>query len=135
MKMKIIMKKLGGAILGLALIGLPLTADASVAGRENLVKSRTLMGSPVKSTDGKDLGKVRELLINPEGGEIDYAVVGMGGILGLGEQLIAIPWSDLKVKRDKDKVVFTADRGVFEKAPWFEEGQGRRHPRTGGVRQ
>lgn len=116
-------QKLGGVILGLVLVGLPLTADAFMGGRENLVESSTLMGSPVKSSDGKDLGKIKQFLINPEEGEISYAVVSVGGTLGFGEKLIAIPWGDLKMGRDKEEVVFTVEKEIFEKAPKVKIGK------------
>jgi len=118
------MKKLGTVIVALSLLSLPLTTGAFWGGRETLLEADTVVGSPVRNTEGKDIGKVKELLINLKDGKIAYAVVARGGILGFGEQSIAIAWSDLKVGRDEGKVVLTTNREVLEKAPRAEEDKG-----------
>lgn len=63
------------------------------------------------------MGTIKQLLIDLEDGEIAYAVVARGGTLGLGGESIAIPWDDVRVRRDKEKVVLTVDKEVLEKAP------------------
>lgn len=123
MKAKKKTKLLWTAALGLALFGVPLSAGAFFHERQALVEARTLVGSPVRSSEGKEMGKIKQLLINPESGEIAYAVVAHGGILGFGEELIAIPWDDVKVVRDKETVVLTVDSEVLRKAARVEEGK------------
>ena len=118
------MKKLGTIIVALSLLSLPLTTGAFWGERETLVEADTVVGSPVRNTEGKDIGKVKQLLINLKDGKIAYAVVARGGILGLGEKSIAIAWGDLKVGRDEGKVVLTTNREVLEKAPRAEENKG-----------
>lgn len=118
------MKKLGTVIVALFLLSLPIMTAAFLGDHETLVEADTVVGSPVRNTKGQDIGKVKELLINLKDGKIAYAVVARGGILGLGEQSIAIAWSDLKVGRDEGKVVLTTNREVLEKAPRAEENKG-----------
>lgn len=109
------MKTLGAAILGLSLLSLLITAEAFLADRETLVKANGLMGSPVRSTEGRHIGRIKELFINPEGGEIAYAVVAGGVLLGLGGEAVAIPWDAFEVARDKDQtIVLTVNIPVFE---------------------
>lgn len=123
MKTKTKTKVLGTVTLGLALLSLPLSAGAFFHERQALVEARTLVGSPVRSSEGKEMGHIKQLLINPEDGEIVYAVVARGGILGFGEELIAIPWDDVKVARDRETVVLTVDSEVLRKAARVEEGK------------
>ena len=118
------MKMLGTVILVLSMLSLPLTTGAFWGERETLVEADTVVGSPVRNTEGKDIGKVKQLLINLKDGKIAYAVVARAGILGLGEKSIAIAWSDLKVGRDEGKVVLTTNREVLEKAPRPQESKG-----------
>jgi len=118
------MKKLGTIIVALSLLSLPLTTGAFWGERETLVEADTVVGSPVRNTEGKDIGKVKQLLINLKDGKIAYAVVARAGILGLGEKSIAIAWGDLKAGRDEGKVVLTTNREVLEKAPRAEENKG-----------
>lgn len=44
-----------------------------------------------------------------------------GGISGSAD-LIAVPWDDVKVGRDMEKVVIIVDKEILEKAPQVEEG-------------
>jgi len=111
------MKKLGAVILMLSLFGLLLMTQAFRGQRATLVEAITLLGSPVRNSEGTDVGKIEQLLINPDDGQIAYAVVVVGGTLGFSETSIAIPWDAVKVARDKEAVVLTVKREVLEKAP------------------
>ena len=115
------MKKLGAVILVLSLFGLLLMTQAFRGQRAILVEAITLLGSPVRDTEGTDVGKIEQLLINPDDGQIAYAVVAVGGTLGFSETSIAIPWDAVKVARDKEAVVLTVKRKVLEKAPRAQE--------------
>ncbi len=117
------MKKLGAAILMLFLFGLLLTTQAFRSQRATLVEAITLLGSPVRNTVGTDVGKIEQLLIDPDDGQIAYVVVAVEGTLGFRETSIAIPWDAVKVARDKDSVVLTVKREVLEKTPRVEEGK------------
>jgi sporulation protein YlmC with PRC-barrel domain len=117
------MKKLGAVILMLSLFGLLLMTQAFRGQRATLVEAITLLGSPVRNSEGTDVGKIEQLLINPEDGQIAYAVVTVGGTLGFSETSIAIPWDAVKVARDEEAVVLTVKREVLETAPRVEEGR------------
>jgi sporulation protein YlmC with PRC-barrel domain len=118
------MKRLGTVAVALSLLSLPLGTVAFWGDRETLIEAETVVGSPVRNTEGKDMGRVKNLLINLKDGKIAYAVVTRGGILGLGAKSIAVAWSDLTVGRDEGKVVLTTNREVLEKAPRAEENKG-----------
>ncbi|MGH7352530.1 MAG: PRC-barrel domain-containing protein, partial [Candidatus Methylomirabilales bacterium] len=62
------MKRLGTVIVVASLLGLPLTTGAFWGERETLVEADTIVGSPVRDTEGTDLGKVKQLLINLKDG-------------------------------------------------------------------
>lgn len=124
---KMIMMKMPGAvILGLFLVSLPLPTEAFFHQRKALVMPGALVGivgSSVRSSDGQEIGKIKQLLVNPEDGELTYAVVAHGGILGFGEEFLAIPWADVEVGGDAKQVVLTVDREVLQKATPVEEGK------------
>ena len=122
MKMKI----LGAVILGLSVLTLPLPTGAFFHQRKALVVPGALVGivgSPVRSSDGQGIGTIKQLLVNQEDGELTYAVVARGGILGFGEEFIAIPWADVEVGGDLENVVLTVEREVLQKAARVEEGK------------
>jgi len=88
-----------------------------------LVTSSDLKGATVKSKDGKDLGKIDEIVIAPEEGMIAYTVLGSGGVLGLGEKHYALPLSVTDISYDKDHKIFVTaplTKERLEKAPEYD---------------
>lgn len=66
-----------------------------------------LAGSHVMSSDGRDLGKVKDFLIDTQTGKADFAFISSGGIAGLGDKLRLVPVSALQQSADKNQ--FTLD--------------------------
>ena len=81
------------------------------------VQSKSLVGSTVRNRDGKDIGKVVNLLIDPSQGRINGVVVSMGGTAGFGAQEITVPWSALQVARDQQNLVVTLQQELLQQAP------------------
>ncbi|WP_042695000.1 PRC-barrel domain-containing protein [Azospirillum sp. B506] len=52
-----------------------------------------LENAKLHSPDGKDLGSISELIIDPGTGRVAYAVVELGGFLGIGDADFAVPWA------------------------------------------
>jgi sporulation protein YlmC with PRC-barrel domain len=73
----------------------------------------------VIDASGAELGQVKSLMIRPEDGRIQYAVLSLGGVLGVGGQQVAVPWASMKVTRDEKSVVITAERQVLSEAPRY----------------
>jgi len=71
-------------------------------------KASDLIGGDVKNPQGEDLGEIQDLVINPESGNVEYAVLSFGGFLGMGDKLFALPWRVLEPVHDKD-----GDQGHF----------------------
>jgi sporulation protein YlmC with PRC-barrel domain len=65
-----------------------MTARDSTLKRASHVK-----GAKVKSPQGETLGTVHDLVLTPDLNHVSYIVLSTGGILGLGTNLHAIPWS------------------------------------------
>ena len=91
-------------------------------------KGSEVIGSKVKNAAGEDLGKVEDLVIDPNGGTIDYAVLSSGGFLGIGDKLFTVPFSLLKapaVREGSDLAYFTldVDKAKLENAPRFPKDQ------------
>ena len=82
--------------------------------------SRDLIGTRVKNAQGKDIGGIDALIIDPEDGKVTHAVVGVGGFLGIGEKHVIVPWSDVKVAMDHRNMVLTIDQPALERAPRYE---------------
>jgi sporulation protein YlmC with PRC-barrel domain len=92
-------------------------AGAAAGAQPLLVASDSLIGAKVRDPQGQDLGSVKQLMVEPQQGKIQYAVVAVGGVLGMNEKEVAVPWSSLKLARDENEVIVTAERQVLDQAP------------------
>src|SRR5258707_15016238 len=72
----------------------------------------TLEDTKVITSDGEDVGKISEIMLDVRGGRIAYAVLASGGFLGIGDTLHAIPWNALTLDTDAKcfRVDITAER-------------------------
>ena len=89
------------------------------------IEATSLIGSTVRSADGKDIGKVYQLLIDSQSGRVTSVVVSMGGTLGIGEKRVTVPWDAVKVGRDDRHVVVTTEQRLLETAPPKAEDRSR----------
>jgi sporulation protein YlmC with PRC-barrel domain len=113
------MKKLLVSVILPVLVVAPITAAAQ---RQNLVDTRDLIGMRIKSDLDKDLGAVESLLIDPQTGKVSEVVVGVGGVLGIAEKRVVVPWSDLQlgVTTDGSKLVAKMNEAKLEAAPRYD---------------
>lgn len=86
-------------------------------------RASTLIGMPVKNTGGENLGKINELVVDVESGEVLYAALSVGGVLGVGDKLLAIPWKEFRVMHEEKDTYFLLDiaKEKLEVAPGFDE--------------
>jgi sporulation protein YlmC with PRC-barrel domain len=120
-----------GAVLAV-LIALPagaFAADAAkrpVAGRDSvrssadLLETSELTGATVEGTDGKNLGKIDQLLVDRRTGKLRDAVISTGGVGGVGGKKLVVPWSDLRIANEDGKLVVRMDRAALDRAPEFD---------------
>jgi sporulation protein YlmC with PRC-barrel domain len=84
-----------------------------------LIAADSIVGAKIRDVNGEEIGQVKQLMLAPEG-RIQYAVLALGGVLGVGGEEVAVPWQSLQVKRDKTAVIVTADRQVLTQAPKYD---------------
>jgi len=71
------------------------TAAASDTSFQGNWRSSKLVGLNVYNDSNESLGSINDLLMD-KSGNIKIAVIGVGGFLGLGEHLVAVPFEKLK---------------------------------------
>lgn len=84
------------------------------------LSASTITGDDVRNLDGDKLGQIEELVIDLDGGRVNYAVLSSGGFLGLGDKLFAIPWDLLTVDTDAKEVILDLSKETLENAPGFD---------------
>jgi sporulation protein YlmC with PRC-barrel domain len=86
---------------------------------------RELDGMKVKNTEGEDIGKIEDLVIELDNGHVSYAALSFGGVLGVGNKLFAIPFDALEVKTGKDAkdtyFLLAVDKERLKDAPGFDK--------------
>ena len=73
----------------------------------------------VSNPQVEKLGKIDDVLIDPSAA-VKYAILSHGGLLGIGDKLIPIPWRALKLDKEKGTLVVNSDKAAMEKAPSFD---------------
>ena len=85
--------------------------------RMSLCSTIDLKGAPVRDRRGRCIGKIRDVVLFARKGVVSYAVVGFGGLFGIGEQRVAIPWTRIRVAPSGRWVHLDEGRDVLEEAP------------------
>ena len=65
------------------------------------MRASKLIGTPVMNSANERIGEIDELVMGKDG-TASHAVIGVGGFLGIGEKAVAVPFSSVKLARDKD---------------------------------
>jgi sporulation protein YlmC with PRC-barrel domain len=87
---------------------------------QQVSRSSKITGAKVKNTTGESLGDIKDLVIDPSNGQVVYAVVSFGGVMGMGNKLFAIPWRALHWTSPKDYYVLDLDKDTLKNAPGFD---------------
>jgi hypothetical protein len=79
------------------------TADFAARPGYEIVETDTLTvddvtGAPVYGPNDEEIGDIGELVLDPQG-QLEAAIVDVGGFLGLGERQVAIPLDQLSIQR------------------------------------
>ena len=105
-----------------------LNEQAGMAGRsgtsseELLLNANTLIGNTVIDKTGKELGTVKDLLIDQATGQISYIILAyggaFGGTLGIGQENYSIPWKEVTLtQQDKEMIVQVAEAPIQKTDP------------------
>jgi sporulation protein YlmC with PRC-barrel domain len=95
------------------------------------IESGKLIGMKVRDSQGKDVGEVDQLIVDESDGKITHAVLGKGGVLGIGEQKLVVDWEKLNVQRDaknRNNWVATVDQATLDSAQLYVERDRDRTP-------
>ena len=101
----------GKATLGVTVVEM----DAIIAGWS--VK-KDLMGKTVINETKDKIGKIEDVIITPAN-EASFAIIGVGGFLGLGRNDVAIPMKQLKITNGQ-MVLPGATKEALKALPKFE---------------
>jgi len=84
-------------------------------------RAKTVIGMNVTNSQGQGLGKIHDLVLNFDDGDIAYVVISAGGLLGVGDTLRAVPWKALSQNGQADGFVLNIDQTAWKSAPSFKD--------------
>ncbi|MEO6004351.1 MAG: PRC-barrel domain-containing protein [Opitutus sp.] len=88
-------------------------------------RAADIMRMNVRGTTGENLGKVDDLVVDTDSGDVVYAIVSTGGVAGMGDTLRAVPFSALDYTSER-RDALTLKGGNLDKwraAPVYQENQ------------
>lgn len=81
-------------------------------------RASKVIGSPVVNEAGDTVGKVDEIIVGPDG-KAPFVVLSVGGFLGLGDRLVALPYEQMRT--DGKKIVLPgATKDSLKALPEFK---------------
>ncbi len=81
-------------------------------------RASKVVGSTVVNEANQSIGTINDLIITPTD-QVPYAVLSVGGFLGIGSKYVVVPYSSLKVRGDK-MVLPGATKEALESLPSFK---------------
>jgi sporulation protein YlmC with PRC-barrel domain len=85
------------------------------------LSTSTITGDAVVNSQGEDLGKIEDLVLDVAEGRVAYAVLSFGGFLGMGDKLFALPWQSLQLDSDNHRFILDVPKKRLEYAPGFDK--------------
>ena len=86
-----------------------------------LMGADTLIGDEVYNHNDEELGDIKEIMLDMRTGQIAYAVLSFGGILGMGDKLFAVPWERLTLDTVNKRFLLNVDKSQLKDAPGFDK--------------
>ena len=78
-----------------------------------------LIDMDVENASGKEIGEIRDIIVDANNGRVQYAVLEYGGFLGMGEKLFPFPLSVFRTSADGGELVLDVPEDRLRKAPGF----------------
>jgi sporulation protein YlmC with PRC-barrel domain len=85
----------------------------------SLIASNKVEGTSVYSSDGEKLGSIYNFMVDKRSGQVEYAVLQFGGVLGLGSDYYPLPWEVLDYDEDQGGYVVDLSKEQLNDAPHF----------------
>jgi sporulation protein YlmC with PRC-barrel domain len=84
-------------------------------------KASKLIGMQVRNTKNETLGKINDLVIDQKSGKVAYVAMSIGGVLGVGDKLVAVPFEAFTPNQGQDGLMLNIDKQRLQQAPGFSQ--------------
>jgi sporulation protein YlmC with PRC-barrel domain len=90
-------------------------------GLQESLRASKIIDHTVKNGQGEELGEVDDLIMS-RNGKIKKVTLSVGGFLGFGDRLVAVPFRSLQIS-EKGNIVYNATKPQLENHPIFSYGK------------
>ena len=87
------------------------------------VVANSVVGTDVRSPQNEALGSVEDLVMGPKSDKIAYLVIARGGIFGIDEKHVPVPWEVFKISPNGKLLVLDTTKSVMDTAPRVNKNQ------------
>ena len=91
----------------------------TASGHTTAILASKVRGTPVYNSQGEKVGTVEDVVLDKMSNNIMFAVLGSGGMLGIGEKYRPIPWSVLDYDPKMGGYIVPLDRKSLDNAPAY----------------
>jgi hypothetical protein len=81
------------------------------------LRAGDMIGGSLRNTRDEHLGEISDVVFDPESNQITHALAEVGGFLGLGQDVVAVPLSALRVTDDHETYILAMTPERLEEAP------------------
>lgn len=85
------------------------------------LSATSIMSDKIENPHGEELGRIDNLMININTGEVEYAVVEFGAFLGVGGKLFAIPFGELRLDPENKIFILNRTKEYLKDSPGFDK--------------
>jgi sporulation protein YlmC with PRC-barrel domain len=103
-------------VAGSTTIGVPATELTTLT--KGWSAKKQILDKTVYNDQNEQVGEVNDIIVAPDK-SISYAILSVGGFLGLGERYVAIPFNQFKVSNNKF-VLPGATKNTLKTVPTFD---------------
>lgn len=83
------------------------------------MRASKVVGATVRNSERESIGSIDDLIITP-GERVPVAVLSVGGFLGIGAKLVAVPFERLQIDREGNVTLPGATRDSLRELPEFK---------------
>ncbi|MBE7212285.1 MAG: PRC-barrel domain-containing protein [Gluconacetobacter diazotrophicus] len=89
----------------------------------DLIAASKVNGTAVYDQSGEKLGSVHDVMLEKVSGRAQYAILSIGGFLGIGDKYHPVPWKELTYDTGRGGFTVGLDKGRLEAAPSLDAGE------------
>ncbi len=95
----------------------------------NAAHASDIIGKSAYGANGENIGSINDLLINSKG-QVQAAIVDVGGFLGMGQHTVAINWDQMKINPGDGRVTVAMNKDQLKSAPEYKKSAQANVPAT-----